>query len=193
MQAFTVSRLPISSDEIWLTQHTPVFTLGLNSKKEHVIDAGNIPVVQVDRGGQVTYHGPGQLVVYFMIDLGRRELGVRQFVSAIENSVINLLSEYGVVAYARKNAPGVYVNLDGNDAKIASLGLRIKKGRSYHGVSLNIDMDLAPFLRINPCGYEGLAVTQLSALVANCELEAVSEKFLRKITAQLDYQEVVNK
>jgi len=156
MQAFTHSRTSSAPDEIWLVQHSPVFTLGRNGKPEHVLAPGDIPVIPIDRGGQVTYHGPGQLVVYLLLDIRRKELGVRDLVMRIEQSVIELLSHYGITAQGDRDAPGVYV--DGR--KIAALGLRITRGHTYHGLSLNVDMDLEPFQRINPCGYAGLQVTQ---------------------------------
>jgi len=150
-------------DELWLLSHKPVFTLGQAGRREHLLDPGRIPVVQTDRGGQVTYHGPGQLVIYLLLGLRRRKLGARQLVSLIENSIIDLLGELNIAGEARSDAPGVYV--DG--AKIASLGLRIRKGRSYHGLSLNVDMDLEPFKRINPCGHQDLRVVQLADLVGD--------------------------
>lgn len=158
MQAYTAARTEASSDEIWLLQHPPIYTLGRNGKQEHILNPGQIPVIQIDRGGQVTYHGPGQLVAYLLLDIKRRKMGVREIVSAMENAIIAVLAEYNVEASARSDAPGVYVE----GAKIAALGLRIKQGHSYHGLSLNLDMNLTPFKHINPCGYEGMAVTQLS-------------------------------
>jgi lipoyl(octanoyl) transferase len=158
MQRFTDSRGPHTADEVWLLEHAPVFTQGQAGKAEHVLFPGDIPVVQVDRGGQVTYHGPGQLVAYLMLDVRRSGIGVRELVSRIERSLIDLLASYGVEAAAKPDAPGVYVN----GAKIASLGLRIRNGRSFHGLALNVDMDLQPFQRINPCGYAGMSMTQLA-------------------------------
>lgn len=158
MQQFTAERTPETIDEIWITEHSPVYTLGLNGKHEHVLHAGDIPVLETDRGGQVTYHGPGQLVVYFLMDLRRLAMGPRQAVTLLENAMVNTLSQYGVSAQARADAPGVYVE----GKKIGALGLRIKRGCSYHGLSLNNDMDLTPFQHINPCGYAGLQVTQLA-------------------------------
>ncbi len=157
MLEFTLNRGPTVKDELWIVQHEPVFTLGQAGKTEHILDAHNIPVLKTDRGGQVTYHGPGQLVIYLLIDVRRAKLGVRQLVDLIENSIKQVLADYGVTAETRPRAPGVYV--DG--MKIAALGLRIKGGCSYHGLSFNIDMDLEPFTYINPCGYAGLHVTQL--------------------------------
>ncbi|EXJ17229.1 lipoyl(octanoyl) transferase LipB [Imhoffiella purpurea] len=162
MRRFTDSRAPDTLDEIWLLEHPPVFTLGQAGRREHLLDPGDIPVIQVDRGGQVTYHGPGQLVAYMLLDLRRIGFGVKRFVNMLEQSVIELLDSYGIDAARRQDAPGVYVA----DAKIASLGLRIRNGCSYHGLSLNVSMDLEPFRRINPCGYAGLAMTQISDLVS---------------------------
>ncbi len=158
MKAFTNTRSDDSADQIWITEHDPVFTQGLNGKPEHLLNTGDIPVIQVDRGGQVTYHGPGQLVIYCLLNISRLGFGVRALVTHIENAIIAFLASYGVEAVARADAPGVYVD----DAKIAALGLRIRKGCCYHGLSLNLEMDLSPFSRINPCGFENLAVTQLS-------------------------------
>jgi len=160
MQDFTQSRNPDTDDEIWIVEHSPVYTLGRNGKKEHILQQTDIPIINTDRGGQVTYHGPGQLVIYILLDLHRRKLGVRQFVSLIEDSLIQLLSEYAIKAYSDPKAPGVYV--DGS--KIAALGLRVSKGRTTHGLSLNVDMDLTPFQAINPCGYKGLTITQCKDL-----------------------------
>lgn len=161
MRAFTDRRAPDAPDEIWLTEHPPIYTLGLAGRREHLRRDNGIPVLKVDRGGQVTYHGPGQLVAYLLIDIRRRHLGVRQLVRAIEAAVIQLLDSYGVAAIARSGAPGVYVQQRDGEAKIAALGLKVRNGRSYHGLALNIDMDLAPFADIDPCGYRGLAVTRL--------------------------------
>mgnify|MGYP001773333271 FL=1 len=161
MQRFTNERQPDTVDEIWLLQHPRVFTQGQAGKAEHLLLPGDIPVIQADRGGQVTYHGPGQLVCYLMLDVRRLGFGVRELVSRIEQSLIDLLASYDVQALAKPDAPGVYVQ----GAKIASLGLRIRNGRSFHGLALNVDMDLEPFGRINPCGYAGMAMTQLADLV----------------------------
>jgi lipoyl(octanoyl) transferase len=161
MQSFTNTRDAATPDELWVLQHNPVFTQGQAGKPEHVLDAHGIPVIQSDRGGQVTYHGPGQLVIYFLLDVRRRGFGVRTLVDLIENSVIAVLGSYGIEAELRKGAPGVYVK----DRKIAALGLRVRKGGSLHGLSFNVDMDLAPFSYINPCGYAGMEVTQLRDLV----------------------------
>lgn len=162
MQAFTAERTADTPDELWLCEHPPVFTQGLSGKPEHVLHDIGIPVVQIDRGGQITYHGPGQVVAYLLLDLRRRQLKVRDMVRRIEQAVINVLASYGVAAGRMAGAPGVYVA----GAKIAALGLRIKGGCSYHGVSLNVDVDLAPYAAINPCGYVGMTVTRLCDLVA---------------------------
>jgi lipoyl(octanoyl) transferase len=158
MQRFTDDRQPSTPDEIWFVEHPPVFTLGLNASREHLVRPGDIPVVQIDRGGQVTYHGPGQLMVYPLVDLRRRSLGVRELVVALENAIIGYVAELGVTAHGSRAAPGVYVG----DAKLASIGLRIRRGASYHGLALNVSLDLTPFERINVCGYRGLAVTRLA-------------------------------
>ena len=181
MKRFTDRRTPATDDELWLLQHPPVYTLGKNGRPEHVLDPGDIPVINSDRGGQVTYHGPGQLVVYTLLDLNRRRMGVRELVTRIENSVIELLADYAIAATARKDAPGVYVA----GRKIAALGLRVRRGCSFHGLALNVDMDLEPFARINPCGYEGLEVTQLSELVAACEMADVESRLLAHLRRQL--------
>lgn len=160
MQQYTAVRLPDSPDQIWIVEHPPVYTLGLNGKREHLLANTDIPVVESDRGGQVTYHGPGQLVVYLLADLRRLNQGPRQMVSLLENAAIATLSQYGISAAARPDAPGVYVA----GRKIASLGLRVKRGCCYHGISINNAMDLGPFRDINPCGYPGLQVTQLADL-----------------------------
>lgn len=160
MQEFTQSRNEDTADEIWLLEHTPVFTQGQNGKPEHVLNPGNIPVVQTDRGGQVTYHGPGQLMVYTLIDLRRKKINVRELVTALEQSVVDLLAEYGITAAAKADAPGVYVD----NKKICSIGLRIRKGCSYHGIAFNVALDLEPFSRINPCGFAQLQMVQFSEL-----------------------------
>lgn len=181
MHQFTDSRQADTPDELWLVEHPPVFTQGQAGKAEHLLMPGDIPVVQSDRGGQVTYHGPGQQVMYVLIDLKRRKLGVRQLVTAIEQTVVETLAHYNVTAYARPDAPGVYV--DGK--KICSLGLRIRQGCSFHGLALNIAMDLAPFQRINPCGYAGLEMTQLSAFQEDVTPEAVQPVLIEKFLQQL--------
>lgn len=181
MRDFTAQRNPDTADELWLVEHPPVYTLGRNSKPEHLLDAGNIPVVPTDRGGQVTYHGPGQLVCYILVDLRRRNLGVRHAVEIMENSIITVLDQFGVQSRARKDAPGVYVG----EAKIASLGLRVTRGCSYHGLALNIDMDLAPFQGINPCGYKGMQVTHLAALTGSLERTSVEGRLVAQLTERL--------
>ena len=164
MQAFTLARSPDAADEIWLTEHPPVYTLGLAGRREHLLRDNGIPIINVDRGGQVTYHGPGQLVVYLLFDLKRRRLGIRAMVRSIEAAVIEWLDSLGVSAFGKPSAPGVYTLLSGTEAKIAALGLRVARGCTYHGLAANIAMDLAPFNDIDPCGYRGLAVTQLADL-----------------------------
>lgn len=171
MRDFTTTRGPDTPDELWLLQHPPVYTLGLNTNLDHVISAGSIPVVQTDRGGQVTYHGPGQLVAYPLLDLQRAGLGIRQVVSALEDSVIELVAGYGITASARREAPGVYVS----GAKLASIGLRVRRGCTYHGLALNVALDLAPFAGINPCGYPGLPLTSLELLGGPADLEQVGD------------------
>jgi len=170
MQDFTDARDAETPDELWFLEHDPVFTQGLNGKSEHLIATGDIPVVGIDRGGQVTYHGPGQLVMYALVDLRRRGIGVRELVVALEDSVIALAARHGIAAAGRREAPGVYV--DGR--KLASIGLRVRRGCSYHGLALNVDMDLEPFRRINPCGMAGLAMTQLAAEGATLDVAAAA-------------------
>lgn len=181
MQTFTAARAGDTPDEIWLLQHPPVFTLGLAGKREHILCESAIPVIAIDRGGQVTYHGPGQVVAYLLLDLKRRGYGVRELVNRMEQAIIDLLAGYGIQAERRAKAPGVYVA----GAKIAALGLRIKHGMSYHGLALNVDMDLGPFSHINPCGYEGLEVTQLSVLGIETSLEAVSRELAIRLEITL--------
>jgi lipoyl(octanoyl) transferase len=184
MKDFTDTRTADDPDQLWLLQHPRVFTQGQAGKAEHVLAPGDIPVIQVDRGGQVTYHGPGQWVIYLMIDLKRRSFGVRDLVNLIEHGIVELLAEYGIDAAARPEAPGVYV--DG--AKIAALGLRVRRGCSYHGLSLNVDMDLEPFARINPCGYRGLQVTSMARLLppGQVDMDAVGRRLLALLGARLD-------
>lgn len=162
MQAFTAARSPDSPDELWLTEHAPIYTLGLAGRRDHLLRDNGIPVVKVDRGGQVTYHGPGQLVVYVLFDLRRTRRGIRDMVRRLENAVVNWLESLGISAYGKASAPGVYVALDGREAKIAALGLKVRNGCTYHGLAVNVAMDLAPFADIDPCGHPGLAVTQLA-------------------------------
>ena len=175
------------NDEIWLLSHKPVFTQGQAGKEEHILNPGNIPVVHIDRGGQVTYHGPGQLVAYLLINVRRRKLGVRDLVDLIETAMTFTLAQFGLIAETRPKAPGVYVS----NAKIGALGLRIKNGWSYHGLSLNVNMDLSPFRSINPCGFENLAVTQLSDFIGSEELllQKVSKVLCNKLLVELGYKE----
>jgi lipoyl(octanoyl) transferase len=186
MQDFTDQRDDATTDELWLVQHPPVFTQGQAGRAEHLLAPGDIPVIQVDRGGQVTYHGPGQIVAYPLIDLRRLGLGVKHFVTRIEEAIIRVLARYGVTGERVAGAPGIYVA----GAKIASLGLRVRRGCSFHGLAFNIDMDLEPFRRINPCGYAGLEVIQLSAL-APVEFAAVESHLIEELGALLGYSEVV--
>ena len=183
MQRFTAERSAATRDEIWFTEHPPVFTLGLNASREHLLAPGDIPVVQIDRGGQVTYHGPGQLMVYPLLDLKRRSLNIRSLVTALERSVVELAGEFGIEASSRREAPGVYVA----GRKLASIGLRVRRGASYHGMALNVDLDLEPFSRINPCGFRGLAMTDLARLGVRFDLASVAERLqvhlLRHFTA----------
>ncbi len=183
MKAFTDSRTAQSADELWLLQHPRVFTQGQAGKAEHVLAPGDIPVVHADRGGQVTYHGPGQWVLYLLVDIKRHRLGVRALVDLIESSLIQLLAEYGIEAAARPDAPGVYVRGD----KIAALGLRVRKGCSYHGLALNVELDLEPFSRINPCGYEGLQITSMKNCLPDelLDMDGVGQRLLDIVTEQL--------
>ncbi|MBZ5488316.1 lipoyl(octanoyl) transferase LipB [Halomonas aquamarina] len=185
MRSLTDTRDSDTPDQFWLVEHDPVFTQGQAGKPEHLLMPGDIPVVQTDRGGQVTYHGPGQVVLYPLLDVRRSRIGVRDLVSALENAVIALLADYGIKAHARADAPGVYVKSVLGEAKIASLGLRIRRGASYHGVALNVDNDLAAFQRINPCGYAGMAVTRLADLVALPVDHSVGDQLARALAAEL--------
>ncbi|HIF5671876.1 TPA: lipoyl(octanoyl) transferase LipB [Vibrio parahaemolyticus] len=186
MHEFTDQRTEETPDEVWLVEHNPVFTQGQAGKAEHLINTGDIPVVQSDRGGQVTYHGPGQLVAYFLINLRRKKLGVRDLVTTIENLVINTLKAYNINSAARPDAPGVYV--DGK--KICSLGLRIRKGCSFHGLALNVNMDLTPFLRINPCGYAGMEMVQVSQFNGPSDVKTVEKQLIEELVTLLDYERV---
>lgn len=181
MQQLTDTRSADTEDEIWLLEHDPVFTLGMNADRSHVLAAGDIPVIQIDRGGQVTYHGPGQLVIYPLIDVRRAGLGVRGLVTALERAVIDYAARFGIKAICRADAPGVYVE----GRKLASVGLRIRRGGSYHGLALNVDMDLAPFARINPCGCAGLQMTQLAALGGPNQVEKVGRELAPLLLAHL--------
>lgn len=184
MQSFTRARDADSPDELWVVQHPPVFTLGTNGKAEHILNAGDIPVVKIDRGGQVTYHGPGQLVIYLLLNLHRRKLGIRKLVTILEESIVALLKTYGVDAYADPDAPGVYVN----KRKIAALGLRVSRGYTTHGLSLNVNMDLEPFTRINPCGYAGLEIIQCQDLGIDSSIETLANELISHLNQQLQTQ-----
>ena len=181
MQRFTQERNADTPDELWIVEHFPVYTLGLSGKREHLLNTGNIPVINSDRGGQVTYHGPGQLVIYSLLDIKRLNLGVRQLVTVLEQAMIGTLADNGIIAVSKADAPGVYVN----DKKIGSIGLRIKKNCSYHGLSLNNDMDLSPFDHINTCGYSDLKVTQLSDLGVTISSTQLASSVIQAITAAL--------
>ena len=186
MVAFTAARDETTQDEIWFLQHHPVYTLGLNGKRHHLLHDTSIPVVQTDRGGQITYHGPGQLVGYLLVDIARRHLGIKEFVFHIEQAVINFLADYQIHAERLAGAPGIYVQ----GAKIAALGLRVKQGRTYHGLALNLDMDLTPFKHINPCGYSNMPVTQLKDLLAMSspmDIEQVSTQLYQHLCQELGY------
>jgi len=184
MQAFTATRQPETPDELWIVEHPPVYTLGQAGKPEHVLQDVGIPIVKIDRGGQVTYHGPGQVVIYLLLDLARLKIKVRELVTAIEQAVIDFLAAYAITAERRDGAPGVYVG----DAKIAALGLKIKNGCSYHGLSLNVDMDLSPFTAINPCGYAGLKVIQTTDLNMPLTPHEAGEQLSQYLLKQLDKQ-----
>lgn len=185
MQEFTDTRKADTQDEIWFTEHPPVYTLGLNASREHLLAPGDIPVVQIDRGGQVTYHGPGQLMVYPLIDIRRAGISVRRLVTALEQSVVELAGACGIEAASRCDAPGVYAA----GAKLASVGLRIRRGASYHGMALNVDVDLEPFQRINPCGFAGLEMTDLARLGGDSDLHAVRDRLLPCLLRQLGMQQ----
>ncbi len=185
MQNFTDARSEITRDEIWFTEHPPVFTMGLNASKEHLLAPGEIPVVQIDRGGQVTFHGPGQLMVYPLLDLRRIGMGVRTLVTALEQGVVDLAADYDIAAASRADAPGVYV--DG--AKLASVGLRIRRGCSFHGMALNVDIDLEPFSRINPCGYAELEMTDLNRLGGGSRLDTVWPQLLPHFLRHLGFED----
>ena len=189
MQAFTDNRDDNTRDELWIVEHPPVFTQGQAGKEEHLLMPGDIPVVKVDRGGQVTYHGPGQQVIYFMINLRRKKMGVRALVTLIENGLIASLADFNINAYAKADAPGVYVD----DKKIASLGLRVRKGCSFHGLALNVNMDLGPFLRINPCGYAGLEMTQTSDLSGPTTIIDAANSLEKHLISLLEVTKVSHK
>jgi lipoyl(octanoyl) transferase len=187
MQDFTDQRDETTADELWLVEHPPVFTQGQAGKAEHVLTPGDIPVIQVDRGGQVTYHGPGQIVAYPLLDIRRKGLGVRELVNRIEAAIIQVLAHFGVTGRRIEGAPGIYVE----GAKIASLGLRVRRGRTFHGLAFNVDMDLEPFQRINPCGYQGLQVTQLSAFT-QVAISDVEKRLVDSVAQQLEYIDLIN-
>jgi len=189
MQTFTGQRDDATFDEVWLLQHQPVFTLGQAGKTEHILAAGRIPVVTTDRGGQVTYHGPGQLVAYLLLQLSRLKLGVRDLVTLIEQTLVDTLSNYRLAAHVKADAPGVYIA----DKKIASLGLRVRRGACYHGMALNIDMDMEPFKRINPCGYAGLDMVQLTDFDQSAKLNDVTRRWLGYFSSRLGYQKLTEK
>jgi lipoyl(octanoyl) transferase len=186
MQRRTEQADTTTRDEIWFLEHPPVFTMGMNARAEHLLAVGDIPVVDIDRGGQVTYHGPGQLVVYPLLDLSRRSLGVRALVEAIERAVIDTLAHWDIRARGKREAPGVYVG----ERKIASIGLRIRRGRSYHGLALNVGMDLEPFARINPCGHAGLQMTQVSTLGGPTDVPTVAEALAPHLLRALGFDDV---
>lgn len=181
MRKFTDSRTDDTEDELWVCEHTPVYTLGQAGKREHILNAADIPVVQSDRGGQVTYHGPGQLLVYTLFNLKRAGFGIREMVVRLENSVISLLADYDIQAQSRRDAPGVYVK----NEKIAALGLRVRRGCTYHGIALNIAPDLTPFLGINPCGYQGMSVTSLQTLGVAIDNDQIAARFVQLIDTHL--------
>ncbi len=186
MQTFTDQRNIESGDELWLLEHEPVFTQGQAGKQEHLLNTGDIPVVNVDRGGQVTYHGPGQLVVYVLLDIKRRKLGVRNLVTMLEQCIVDVMAKYGIVASAKPDAPGVYVN----QSKLCSLGLRIRKGRSFHGLAFNIDMDLSPFLRINPCGYAGMNMVNSKSLKGPATVDDAKQQVVETLCALLQISNI---
>ena len=193
MKAFTDSRTSETPDEFWVVEHDPVYTQGQAGKAEHLLAPGDIPVVQSDRGGQVTYHGPGQLVLYVLVDVRRSKLSVRELVTCLETAIIKTLARSDIQAYAKADAPGVYVKNDlGIEAKLASLGLRIRKGCSFHGLALNINMDMTPFLRINPCGYAGMAMTQTSALGGPQSVAEAQSILLMELASLIGYETITN-
>lgn len=183
MQQFTQQRDENTMDELWLLEHHPVFTQGQNGKAEHVLNPGTIPVIPVDRGGQVTYHGPGQLVVYTLVDLRRKKMNIREIVTVLEKSIIDLLAHYCIDAHAKSNAPGVYVN----HKKMCSVGLRIRKGCAYHGLALNVSMDLEPFSRINPCGFKALQMTQLADFIKPVTIKTIETQLVDYLMTNLGY------
>lgn len=187
MQSFTNDRHDETTDEIWLLQHEPVFTQGQNGKIEHVLAPQNIPVIQTDRGGQITYHGPGQLMVYILIDLKRKKITIRELVTLLENAIIDFLADHKIKAYGKREAPGVYVLHHNEEMKICSIGLRVKRGCTYHGLAFNIDMNLEPFSRINPCGYAHLKMTQLASLTSPCDFKTAAYQLMTHLIKKLGY------
>jgi len=188
MQQFTATRDNTTIDEIWLLQHPPTYTQGANGQPQHLLNPNEIPIIEIDRGGQVTYHGPGQWVIYLLLDIRRMHMGVRELVSRMERSVIKLLDQFNIEATARSDAPGVYVD----DAKIAALGLKIKRGYCYHGLSLNVTMDLSPFQDINPCGYQGLAVTDMQRLGVVTPQEEIAEQLIELLSHELGFKKMID-
>ena len=187
MQHFTNHRNEKTPDEIWLLEHDPVFTQGQNGKPEHILNAGNIPVIQTDRGGQITYHGPGQLMIYTLIDLKRKKLTVHAFVSLLQQTVIDVLREHAIDAYAKREAPGVYVIVHGYEHKICSIGLRVRRGCTYHGIAFNVAMDLEPFNRINPCGFANLKMTQWADLGGPQNTQVASQRLINYLLKNFRY------
>ncbi|KZN38914.1 lipoate-protein ligase B [Pseudoalteromonas luteoviolacea S2607] len=188
MQTFTDQRDESDADEIWLVEHEPVFTQGQAGKSEHLLAPGDIPVVKVDRGGQVTYHGPGQQMMYVLFNLRRLKIGVRELVTWLEETIIDALQEYDINAYAKSDAPGVYVD----NCKVASLGLRVRRGCSFHGLALNVNMDLSPFLRINPCGYAGMQMVQTSEINGPASLEQAGQGLIKHMLKRINAKHVVH-
>jgi lipoyl(octanoyl) transferase len=186
MRDFTDQRTTETTSELWIVEHLPVFTQGQAGKPEHILDAGDIPIIQTDRGGQVTYHDPGQIIIYLLLALREVGLGVRGLVSAIENAIINLLADYDIEAHARSDAPGVYIG----EAKIAALGLRIRRGYTYHGLAFNVDMDLEPYQRINPCGYANMPVTQARDQGIMAEKKLLTDKLIQHLCTQMGYEAI---
>ncbi len=183
MREFTDQRNDETDDEIWLLEHPPVLTQGQAGKEEHLLDPGTIPVIQIDRGGQITYHGPGQLICYVLLNLRRLDLTIKKLINLLEQSIIDLLEQYGIMSERRVNAPGIYVE----QAKIAALGLRVKKGCTFHGLALNVNMDLEPFSRINPCGFPGMSITQLSDLGIDRDISEINSDLINILCAHLNY------
>lgn len=190
MRHFTDTRTSETPDECWLLEHHPVFTQGQNGKPEHVLSPGDIPIVQSDRGGQVTYHGPGQLMIYTLVDLKRKQLSVRQFVSLLEQTIIDFLQEKNIVSYHKKEAPGIYLMKDDQESKICSIGLRVRRGASYHGLAFNIAMDLEPFTRINPCGFDSLKMSQVKDFIPDITMQNAIEGIILHLKKHLFYTSI---